>query len=63
MEIKKVNLGYSLKNIPIGLPSNQTYLKSMVEKIESFVNRLRWKVFYFVNKNQEGDSKDSFGIK
>ena len=36
MEIEEVNLGYSLKSIPIS--SNQTYLKSIVGKLESFVN-------------------------
>ena len=43
MELK--NFGYSLKNIPI--PSKSNYLKCMIEKVESFVKRLRWKAFYF----------------
>ena len=58
MEIEEVNLGYSHKNIPIS--SNQTYLKSMVGKLESFVSPLRQTMFHFMNKNQEGDSNDSF---
>ena len=39
MEAK--NLGCSLKNIPI--PTKQHYLKSMADKVESFITRLRWK--------------------
>ena len=40
-----INLGYSLKNIPI--PPNNVYLKCLVDKIENFVRRLRWKAFFF----------------
>ena len=36
MEMERINLGYSLKNILI--PSNQTHLKNIAEKVESFVN-------------------------
>ena len=56
MEMEKVNLGYSLKNIPIS--SDQSYLKNMIEKLESFINRLRWKTFFFMNKNQEEESEN-----
>ena len=41
MEAK--NLGYSLKNIPI--PTKQHYLKAMIDKVESFITRLRWKAY------------------
>ena len=62
MNLEKVNFGYSLKNIPI--PSNQAYLKTMIDKLENFINRLRWKVFFFLNKNQENDSQnENFGFK
>ena len=43
MELK--NFGFSLKDIPI--PSKSNYLKCMIEKVESFVKRLRWEAFYF----------------
>ena len=43
--MKLKNFGYSWKNIPI--PSKTNYLKCMIEKVESFVKRLRWKAFYF----------------
>ena len=34
-------LEYSLKNIPI--PSKASYLKSMMDKVENFIKRIRWK--------------------
>ena len=43
MEAK--NLGYSLKNIPI--PTKQHYLKSMIDKVKTFITRLRWKAYFF----------------
>ena len=42
MEMK--SFGYSLKNIPI--PSKRKYLKCMVEKVESFIKRSRWKAHH-----------------
>ena len=44
MELKQVNFGYSLKNIP--LPTKQVYLKSMISKLEHFIKRLRWRAFW-----------------
>ena len=50
MEAK--NLGYSLKNIPI--PGKQHYLKSVIDKVESLIIRLRWKApFFEINVGQE----------
>ena len=51
--MKKVNFGYSIKNIPI--PSERTYLLQLMEKVEMVTTRMRWKAIHF-NKN---DSKDS----
>ena len=61
MEVK--NYGYSLKNIPI--PSKSRYLKCMVEKVESFIRRLRWKAHHFCKDNGKNDSRqfDNFGFK
>ena len=39
------NLGYSMKNVPI--PPKQRYLKSIMEKGETFIARLRWKAHFF----------------
>ena len=43
------NLGYSMKNIPV--PPKQRYLKSMIEKVESFITRLRWKAHFLKKRN------------
>lgn len=48
---RRTTLSYSLKNIPI--PSNQSYLMRLVEKIESFVRRIRWRAHFFLNNGQE----------
>ena len=48
------NFGYSLKNIP--MPSKSKYLKYMVEKVESFVRRLRWKAYHFCKEYRENGS-------
>ena len=42
--LEQVNLGYSLKNIPI--PTNNHYLKYLITKVESFIRRIRWRVFF-----------------
>ena len=39
-----------LKNIP--LPTKDAYLKSLIHKLESFIKRIRWKAFFFENKNK-----------
>ena len=44
MNLEQVNLGYSLKNIPI--PTNNQYLKYLIIKVESFIRRIRWRVFF-----------------
>jgi len=62
--MEKVNLGYSLKNIPI--PSQSSYLKSFISKVDSFIHRIRWKAYFF-DKNQEQDNvnetKANYGFK
>ena len=46
LSIMKIKiLGYSFKNIPI--PPKKQYLKSMVEKVESFIKRLHWEMHFF----------------
>ena len=50
----KVNLGYSIKNIPI--PTRKSYLLQLMEKIEMFIKRMRWKEVQFSN-NEDNDSK------
>ena len=49
-----------MKNIPI--PPKQRYLKSMMEKVESFITRLRWKAHFF-DKNKHSVNNINFGFK
>ena len=53
MEVK--NYGYSLKNIP--MPSKSRYLKCMVDKVECFIRRLRWKAYHFCKENGQDDNR------
>ena len=56
------NFGYSLKNIP--LPSENTYLKCLTEKVENVLRRMRWTAFFFDNKNEnQPDANPNFGFK
>ena len=64
------SFNYSLKNIPI--PDNNSYKLLLIEKIESFIKRIRWKAFFFLNSEQnqnktnlesQNDSENNFGFK
>ena len=46
----KIKFNYSLKNIPI--PFRKAYIQALLEKLESFIKRLRWKAF-FLDTNDE----------
>ena len=54
--MEKVNIGYSLKNIPI--PILHIYLLNLTIKIEDFLKRLRWKAFFFSKKNTNDENND-----
>ena len=47
------NLQYSLKNIPI--PKDNAYLKSLIDKTEHFIKRIRWKAFFYDRDNPVRD--------
>lgn len=61
--MEQVRFNYSTKNIPI--PPRNTYLKSLIEKVESVVKRMRWKAFFFDRKTDENDDRtdSKFGFK
>ena len=62
--MQKNNLGYSLKNILI--PGNQLHLKCLQDKLNSFIRRLRWKVFYFDNQTDNDvteDNRNTYGFE
>ena len=57
--MEPVNLGYPDKNIPIAKP--REYLKCLFEKTESFLRRVRWKVYHFLNPSDKA-TRDTFGF-
>lgn len=58
--MKKFEIPYSLKNIPI--PSKLQYQKQLICKVEKFVTNLRWKLFFITNP-ANSDKKETFGFK
>ena len=58
--MEQFNLGYSTKNIPI--PEHREYLKSLIQKTESLLRRMRWKAFFFLNPDAKRRQKETFGF-
>ena len=52
---------YSLKNIPI--PNKNSYMKCLLSKTESFIQRLRWKTYYYLNPDKRKNYLDTYGFK
>ena len=52
---------YSLKNIPI--PSKNSYMKCLLSKTESFIQRLRWKTYFFLNPDKRKSDLVVYGFK
>ena len=52
-----------MKSIPI--PSNQHYLKCLLEKLNSFIRRLRWKAYFFDHHDEHAQNEDNnnYGFK
>ena len=48
--MEQIRFNYSMKNIPI--PPRNSYLKNLIEKVESVIKRMRWKA-HFYGKNSE----------
>ena len=63
--MEKLNFGYSLKNIPT--LDEKSYKLRLLEKIEIFIKKLRWKAVFFINNNKKApeDYKQgfSYGLK
>ena len=59
--MEKFNIGYSTKNIP--LPSQHDFLQRLIEKTEQFLRRMRWKAYFFLNRDVSTSSKDTYGFK
>ena len=58
--MEKVNLGYSVKNIP--LANGATYKLKLVEKIESVIKRMRWKAIFFTARNKDNPEVETYGL-
>ena len=59
INMEPVNLGYSTKNVPIAPPKE--YLKCLVDKTESFLRRVRWKAYCYLNPC-DPTNKQTFGF-
>ena len=61
--MEKVNLGYSTKNIPF--PSERNYRTKLIEQIEAFLKRMRWKAIFYNIQNGEEQEKipQNYGLK
>ena len=58
------NFGFSLKDIPI--PSKDSYQKTLIQKTEEFIGRLRWAAYHFLNPNDKTKTKpaiDTYGFR
>ena len=53
----RANFHYSLKNIP--LPTKSAYINALIPKVTSFIQRLRWRAFIFLEKNKKKASRNS----
>jgi hypothetical protein len=58
--MEPMNLGYSIKNIPLAQPSD--YLKCLINKTESLLRRMRWKAFFYLNPQAQSRQKETFGF-
>ena len=61
MNVQVKDFEYSTKNIP--LASKNAYLQVLSAKTESLIQRMHWKAFFFLNKNCNDTSKESYGFK
>ena len=58
----RFQLNYSDKNIPI--PSQDSFLKRLISKTGNFINRIRWKAYFFDKKNtNDHEKQETFGFK
>ena len=58
--MERFEFGKSLKNIPI--PSKDSYMKLLLAKTGDFIERLRWKTFFFLNPKQGVEDLETFGF-
>ena len=56
----KAVFDYSLKNIPV--PSENTYLKSLVYECERFIQRIRWRAYFYLNGKPRTPKRETYGF-
>ena len=63
MDIEKVDIAYSLRNIPV--PENNTHLRMLISKTEQFLQRIRWKVFFFFKERgkEKPNTTETYGFR
>ena len=59
--MEQVNLGYSMKNIPV--PSQESYLQVFINSIETFSRNIAWRAFWYLNPNEDPEAKEKYGFK
>ena len=58
--MKKLEFSYSLKNIPT--PTKMEYQKLLTDKMEKFLGRIRWKLFWFRNQEARKEKLETYGF-
>ena len=59
--VRQINLGYSLKNIPI--PPAREYMKLLISRTEDVVKRMRWKAFFYLKGTSDACDKERYGFR
>ena len=59
--MEKININYSLKNIPT--PTKKSYQLMFMEKIESVINRMRWKARFYLKKGKSNTAYTNHGLR
>ena len=54
---EKISFNFSLKNILF--PDKSSYTFKLMEKIESVIKRIRWKTYFYLNKETQEKPLDS----
>ena len=58
--MEQINLGYSLKNIPV--PDQKTYLNMLVSALEQGLHRMQWAASFELNQIKSAKKKETFGF-
>ena len=60
--MERFNFGYSTKNIPI--TNKHSYKLQLIEKMETFIKRMRWKAIFMDNQDEKVVNKaDTYSLK